>query len=202
MGLINVPPVTNGDANDENLYNSRFATIVNEINGNLNADNLATAAVTTAKVTDKAISGEKMGLIVGFRAFRTAAQSISTGTTTRINFDTESFDYGNNYNHTSGYQFTAPYSGIYSFTASTGLTDVADTRVTQVSINVNDAQASAQRIFSANSVNDPMVSVTAVVRLNQGDLVDARILHDHGSDRNVFTGFGGSVFSGYLIGRI
>lgn len=65
MGLINIPPVENGDANDENLYNSRFAPIVDEINGNLDSDNLATNAITTPKITNGAVTNAKLDTSVG-----------------------------------------------------------------------------------------------------------------------------------------
>ncbi len=44
-----------------NLWNSRFALIVNEINGNLDTSNLKDAAVTTAKIAPGAVTSDKLG---------------------------------------------------------------------------------------------------------------------------------------------
>lgn len=60
MGLINITDIqTNDDATAE-LWNSRFATIVNAINGNIDSANLADSAVTSAKLASLAVTSGKI----------------------------------------------------------------------------------------------------------------------------------------------
>lgn len=60
MGLINVPDIQNNDLATQTLWNSRFATIVSVINGNLDAANLANNAVTTPKIANLAVTEGKV----------------------------------------------------------------------------------------------------------------------------------------------
>lgn len=60
MGLINVPDIQNLDAATPALWNSRYGTIVDVINGNLSSDNLADSAVTTAKLGALSVTAGKM----------------------------------------------------------------------------------------------------------------------------------------------
>lgn len=60
MGFISIPHITSTDVANEDLFNSRFDTIVNLLNGNLDANNLADGAVTTAKVGASAITKAKI----------------------------------------------------------------------------------------------------------------------------------------------
>lgn len=60
MGLVSITQINNGDDANDVLFNSRISAIVNELNGNIDQDNLATSAVATAKIADSAVSTVKI----------------------------------------------------------------------------------------------------------------------------------------------
>jgi hypothetical protein len=57
-----------------------------------------------------------------FSAYRGSSQTPTAGAFTKINFDTENFDTGSNYD-TSNKRFTAPLAGFYFFTARQSTTN-------------------------------------------------------------------------------
>jgi hypothetical protein len=65
MATITVSLPSDGDTIDAADYNTPINTIVNEINGSLNADNLAANAVTTAKIADGNITNAKLSTTAG-----------------------------------------------------------------------------------------------------------------------------------------
>lgn len=60
MGLISIPTISDGTVIDANDVNNPLNTIVNEINGNLTYDNLASNSVTTPKIADDAVTSAKI----------------------------------------------------------------------------------------------------------------------------------------------
>ena len=62
MGLISYTNMEDGDSATANSFNERFGQIVDEVNGNLDANNLATGAVTTAKIAAGAVTASKITL--------------------------------------------------------------------------------------------------------------------------------------------
>lgn len=58
------------------------------------------------------IDSESLECTVACRAYLSSSQSITNDSWTKVNFDTESFDLGSDYD-TSNYRFTAPVSGYY-----------------------------------------------------------------------------------------
>lgn len=60
MGLINIADIQTGDDATAELWNSRFATIVNAINGNIDSANLADGAVSSAKIASSAVTAGKI----------------------------------------------------------------------------------------------------------------------------------------------
>ena len=105
MGLINITDIQNGAEANDQLFNSRFGAIVNELNGNIDADNLKLGAVATAKIADSAVTttkinnlavtSAKIGTVSACRVSRSAVQSVANAATTIIAWDTELFDTDN-----------------------------------------------------------------------------------------------------------
>jgi hypothetical protein len=62
MGLISYTNIEDDEPATGNLFNSRFAKIHDEINGNLTSANLANGAVTTAKIADGAVTTAKIDI--------------------------------------------------------------------------------------------------------------------------------------------
>jgi hypothetical protein len=60
MGLINITNTIDGQELDQEMLNSRFAIIVDAINGNLDSDNIADNAIITSKLADNAVTAAKL----------------------------------------------------------------------------------------------------------------------------------------------
>ena len=59
MGLINYSSIEDGTTIDAADVNTPLTTIYNDYNGNINSNNLADNAVTTAKIGDDAVTADK-----------------------------------------------------------------------------------------------------------------------------------------------
>jgi hypothetical protein len=89
-------------------------------------------------ITVPAVSGTMLttastfaGTGPAFSVFRTAAQSISAGTLTKVQFETENFDTNSNYDNITNYRFTPTVAGYY-----------------QVNLSINFASNSGQLLVS------------------------------------------------------
>lgn len=60
MGLISVPTISDGTVIDANDVNNPLNTIVNELNGNLNYDNISNSAITTDKLENGSVTVAKL----------------------------------------------------------------------------------------------------------------------------------------------
>ena len=69
MGVISRSDFTTGDIPTDTLWNSNFNNIYNELNGSINAANLADNAVTGVKITNGAVSADKLGNTPNIIAF-------------------------------------------------------------------------------------------------------------------------------------
>ena len=105
--------VASGDVVRASDHNTQGASIAAVVNGNIEANNLAANAVTTAKIADGAVTSEKLSATVAFRGRFTAAQNITAGFG-KILFAVEDYDYGSNY---ASSRFTAPKDGLYNFSS-------------------------------------------------------------------------------------
>lgn len=56
-----------------------------------------------------------------FSVYRNAAQNATTNVYTKVNFDTEEFDTGGNFDNVTNYRFVAPVAGFYQFSWSVAL---------------------------------------------------------------------------------
>lgn len=77
MGFVNLPDIQNGDEANAQLFNSRFGAIANVLNGNVDADNLAANAVTTAKIAARAASRDKLATVTRTAPFPIHAKSVT-----------------------------------------------------------------------------------------------------------------------------
>lgn len=132
MGLITVPQVADGDTAEASDINTPVNTIADEFNGNIDNANIKSgAAIATSKLADDAgitnaklstdISPAKFANPYKFSVYLNASQTLTSGTFTRIAFDTREYDTSSNVDisSTKG-QFTAPVAGYYQFSFSVG----------------------------------------------------------------------------------
>lgn len=189
---------------EEILKLDAVASAVNEIT----ITNAATAGIPTISAsggdTDisirtkaKGAGTDQAGRPVSFYA--TTAQSISSSAaTTDLTTYTEVFDYGSNFNHTTGI-FTAPYAGVYYFSATMSYTDPSNaTSRNGIFIIVNSTSIAAQTTHQPATNHDPIVNCSAIYTLAANDTVKVAVYQDGGASETLVTP---SNFNGYLVGR-
>lgn len=144
----------------------------------------ASAALTTT---------EAMLTAVKVEATRSSsAQSISTGNTDTLVFDTEITDNLNAYNPSTG-EFTAPKPGSYFVSAnfySATQTAFATNERLIMYIFKNGVQQKAIAIKSDGSQSQTGVDGSSLVTLVKGDVVTVRLFQDSGATQSTFTSSG------------
>lgn len=84
------------------------------------ADNTGTLQLQSGGTTIATISSTGLSTQVGspaFSAYQSSLQTISTGTATKVQFQTEEFDTNSNFDSTTNYRFTPTIAGYYLITA-------------------------------------------------------------------------------------
>lgn len=128
MGLINITDETDGTLADAADLNTRFATVLGLVNGNIdNANisaggvstaNLANESVTTAKLADGVVSPSKWRNPYTFKATRTTTQNLTVVSTfNKVQLNTEDYDTNSNFDSTTNFRYVAPFNGVYHFDA-------------------------------------------------------------------------------------
>jgi hypothetical protein len=124
------------------------------------------------------------------------------GPTTDVQFDTELFDIGDNFN-TGTYTFTAPVAGIYLFNVKLQLTNI-DSASTTIEVVLNTS--TINHFWGQNSdhhmVSDgPTTAAYSVLaQMAQGATAKVTIRCEGGvAQMDIGSGSNQSVFSGYLV---
>ena len=90
-----------------------------------------------------------------FYAYKSSDQSLTSGTTTKISFQTESYDTDSSYDNSTDYRFTVPSgkNGKYLFNATVGLNSPTE-QASYMNINLYKNGSSIAKNELANSLND------------------------------------------------
>lgn len=83
--------------------------------------------LTGTATTKKVIFLDKIHSPISFRATMSADQNIGTATTTKVQFNTETYDIGGYYDNATNYRFTPLVAGTYLFSVSLGYQDAGST---------------------------------------------------------------------------
>jgi len=133
-----------------------------------------------------------------FSARMNANQTISTGTWTKANFNTEILDTNGKYD-TSNYKFTPGVTGYYRISAH-GYLQGTDGNLGRVAIYKNGSEYNfTHNTYPNNNYQTQQIQV--VMYLDSDDYVEAYFRQDAGSDK-ILLGENGNEnnFAGYRIG--
>ena len=169
--------------------------------GSVGTSQLASTAVTTAKIADDAVTFDKMTgqNYPAFLAYISANQTIGNNTTTKINYDTELFDTDDAYDNSTNYRFTVPTGkgGKYCVFLNTKKDNWTSTRFYH-QINLNGAIT-----FFADAGDSDYASVgsTIILNLSEGDYIEGHMYQSSGASRAIKGGSNKTTFFGaYRIG--
>lgn len=153
-------------------------------------DEAGTVLTSASDITSQAMNGP------AFSAYRSSsAQSISSSTWTKLEFQTEEFDTDNCYDNATNYRFTPNVAGYYQVNGGTR----ADPGLSQYHISIYKNGNEFKRIGFEESGRGDYGS--ALIHLNgTTDYIELYGLHTFGSAKNIaFTGSEVSYFQACLV---
>jgi hypothetical protein len=157
--------------------------------GQITIQEPATASNFTA--TMPAATGDVMvsGNMPAFRVYPSAVQNLTTGTNTKLTFNTEVFDTNNCYDSTTNYRFTPNVAGYYQLNAYAQIQGFA-TGNTNLIFYRNGSQYSLTEANVIGSTgNYPTLYITDIIYFNgTTDYVELYALQGSGSTRTIYGG--------------
>ena len=144
---------------------------------------------------DGVVTSEKLTATVGFIARRTTNQAITGGNPPKkVTCDTEDKDFGNDYDNSTNYRFTAPVDGLYHFSGQASLSAVPE-RIALSLYKNGSAEIDGPDIETSIAGGAIKTEVTGDIYLTTGQYVELYILIDDS------TNITSARFSGYLVGQ-
>lgn len=176
--------------------------------GSVGTSQLASTAVTTAKIADDAVTKDKLlsHNYPAFEALLGSNQSISNNTQTKVQFGTENFDTDNCYDNSTNYRFTPTTSGkyfIYSTLTINNGQNVGIAGHLVIKKNGSSVFLTQTNVFNNTVINAVSVSACSILTLNgSSDYVEIFGLGENSSGTPTFLGTstGQCIFGAYRIG--
>jgi hypothetical protein len=161
--------------------NTNFTDVTDVVNGNIETVNIKDSAVTADKIATGAVTTAKISNPYKMRATRTASQTITDNTTTKVQLNVETFDTNNNFDAATNFEYTVPITGYYQINAKATLYD-ENAKIVSVRMYVyknGSAILQSAEIYTAaynTAMANPVIS--DVCLLAAGDKIDLRIFAD------------------------
>lgn len=165
--------------------------------------NAGVTQITNANITDTRLP-VSITRPVSFLATMTGTQSVTPSTFTKINYSSEVYDHGGNYDPTTQ-QFTAPVDGIYNFGACIVRTNgFTNTYRHLITIFVDGSEAIRMSQGEKGGITQTFsIDGHAELQLTAGQVVEARMWHAVvGSQSYGSTNTYENWFYGRLVGSI
>lgn len=115
---------------------------------------------------------------IGFYASRGSSQTLNNLTETKIQFNSQLYDFGDNYDESTNYRFTAPKDGQYAISASGEITLAAAGRA-QLRVYIGSTLR-ARADSSIESAGTVYPNVALSYRLSEGTTVEIRAWQNSG----------------------
>ena len=171
--------------------------------GYITLNTCASGATTSTERVRKDVSGRgTMPYQPAFSVGKDNVQSnISTSAYTTVEFNTEYFDQGDNFDHTT-YTFTAPVDGKYQLNTHVRLDNV-DYLATYYAVFIQTTNRAYYSIIQPKYSGDPAYStfnVHVLAEMDASDTAYVRVYQDGGTaETDIDRGVGGNGFSGFLV---
>ena len=175
--------------------------------GSVGTSQLASTAVTTAKIADDAVTKDKVSNLMypAFEAQRTTDQNVTDVTLTKVQFDTEVLDTDNCYDNTTNYRFTPTVAGKYFVYGCINNDSQGNSQLGygQTYIYKNGSSyRKTETYFSSSNVRRSSIFTTAIIDMN--GTTDYLELYGNANDTSGTPLFRGanneSFFGAYRIG--
>jgi hypothetical protein len=139
------------------------------------------------------LTGDLQPTIPAFGAYQSTLQSLSAGTYTKLQFQTEEFDTDNCFDNATNYRFTPTVAGYYQFNAAMALSGASSEGYIQLRKNGSNFK-------SGNDVGGTSYSVTvsAIIYLN-GSTDYVEVFGYSGTALNTSASQASTYFNGSLI---
>ena len=129
-------------------------------------------------------------------AYLSGVQSITSGTYIKIEFDTELYDYGSEYDKDTNYRFTANNTGLYMIVVNFVVGSIGTHGQVTARISKNGTDHQYKQTWNSSSGTiTPYNQGTWFYQLTANDYLEFFIAQDQGSNRDVQAGILGSSFS-------
>ena len=130
-----------------------------------------------------------------FHAYKNSAQGMSSGTNTKVEFDTEIFDTDNAF-ATNTFTVPSGKAGKYYFRASVVLDNSTPSRYS-LSLRVNNSEKNLLELGNTGSYSG--ITTSSIFDLSAGDTVDAYFYHNGGGTVNTYAGIARQFFQGFKL---
>lgn len=128
-----------------------------------------------------------------FRAYSSNSQSISSGSTTKIQFNTETFDTNSNYDNTTNYRFTPTVAGYYQVNLAVGFATMG---VGEIILQLNKNGSAYQFGSDVIGTTTYITSMSTLVYLNGStDYIEGYVYQASGLSRTLSTASTQATFS-------
>jgi hypothetical protein len=149
-------------------------------------------AITTAKILDANVTGgklangivssSKMDQVISFSAYADAATTLATKAYTIIELNQTVYNYGSDFD-TGGYKFTAPFDGVFVFSAGVQINSIATSTNYRLSLYLDTgggaalAKVLSSKVFGVSQ--NVLLGGNTQLDLSSGDEVTLRAYNDH-----------------------
>lgn len=167
MGLISPAQVQDGTTSvNAAAVNNPINTIANEFNGNIDDANIKPgAAIAGSKVNIASFSNPYK-----FSVYRGSAWTAASGYG-KVQFDTENFDTGSNFDSTTNYRFTAPVAGFYMFCAAAE-SSITGSNFVGIALYVNGSKVKENFWVNGSTTTTSGAHISALLQLSTSDYVE------------------------------
>lgn len=202
MSTISVTNINDGDAVTAASVNNQINTIVNDYNGGITAANLASNAVTDAKITANNLLATKFSNLYKFNVYLTAAQNVGTAAT-MVLYNAKNFDTGSNVDIvTNKGRFTAPVAGFYQFNATIATTAAGAGTNIVIQLYKNGSAVYQGNNISATAGSNPGGVIATLLQVSANDYFEVFVLTGTAAKALDVTFNYNNTFSGFLVSSI